>query len=210
MESGRLLQLLWLPLRPPPEGVCVSMLRVLLLRCGGTGGGARCPSGTSCGCRTNTRTHTHTNEVTITTFHRGLNPQTVVVCESLNVNYFSSEFRGRTKYLKKHRNPSLIVTHNDGLFLFRGVLDGDAFDLLVEALHAVAETRRRGLGYRDGYQDGFGHRRLRGTKTDGASVNVGSAHVRRRCLSACFCSYLVKSAPLKAAELNNRQLLSEI
>lgn len=49
MESGRLLQLLWLPLRPPPEGVCVSMLRVLLLRRGGTGGGARCPSGTSCG-----------------------------------------------------------------------------------------------------------------------------------------------------------------
>lgn len=49
MESGRLLQLLWLLLRPPPEGVCVSMLRVLLLRCGGTGGGARCPSGTSCG-----------------------------------------------------------------------------------------------------------------------------------------------------------------
>lgn len=54
MESGRLLQLLWLPLRPPPEGVCVSILRVLLLRCGGTGGGARCPSGTSCGCRANT------------------------------------------------------------------------------------------------------------------------------------------------------------
>lgn len=76
MESGLLLQLLWLPLRPPPEGVCVSMLRVLLLRRGGTGGGARCPSGTSCGCRTNT----HTNEVTITTWTGGLIP-TVVVCE---------------------------------------------------------------------------------------------------------------------------------
>ena len=48
MESGRLLQLLWFPpVRPPPEGVCVSVLRVLLLRGGGRGGGARCPSGTS-------------------------------------------------------------------------------------------------------------------------------------------------------------------
>lgn len=67
MESGRLLQLLWLPLRPPPEGVCVSMLRVLLLRCGGTGGGARCPSGMSCGCRRKKNKkktpHTRMNEV---------------------------------------------------------------------------------------------------------------------------------------------------
>lgn len=51
-----------------------------------------------------------------------------------------------------------IFTHNDGLLLFRGVLDGDALNLLVEALHAVAEPRGRRLGYRDGYQNGFGHR----------------------------------------------------
>lgn len=73
MESGRLLQLLWLPLRPPPEGVCVSMLRVLLLRCGGTGGGARCPSGTSCGCRKKPP-HTHTHEWGQK--NRGINPRT--------------------------------------------------------------------------------------------------------------------------------------
>lgn len=55
-------------------------------------------------------------------------------------------------------------TH-DCLILFWGVLDCDALNLLVEALHAVAETRSWRLGYRDGYQDGFGHRRLQDTKT---------------------------------------------
>lgn len=40
--------LLLLPLSAPP-GVCVSMLRVLLLLCT-RGGGARWPSGISCGC----------------------------------------------------------------------------------------------------------------------------------------------------------------
>lgn len=62
MESGRLLQLLWLLLRPPPDGVCVSMLRVLLLRCGGTGGGARCPSGTSWGWFTKRGGHNKTRK----------------------------------------------------------------------------------------------------------------------------------------------------
>lgn len=55
-------------------------------------------------------------------------------------------------------------------------MDGDAFDLLVETLHAVAETRGRRLGYRDGYQDGLGHRRLRDTNTHThtAAVNMES------------------------------------
>lgn len=86
---------------------------------------------------------------------KGLNPRPEVTFEPLkplNGNYSSEgHLTGQT--------------HNDGLFLLRGVLDGDAFDLLVEALHAVAETRGRWLGYRDGDQDGFGHRRLYDTNT---------------------------------------------
>ena len=66
----------------------------------------------------------------------------------------------------EHPNPNLLVrgTHNDGLVLLRCVSDDDAFDLLVEAFDAVAETRGGRLGYGDGYQDGLRHRRLENTK----------------------------------------------
>jgi hypothetical protein len=49
--------LLLLPLSAPP-GVCVSMLRVLLLLCA-RGGGARWPSGISCGCYKILKVHTY-------------------------------------------------------------------------------------------------------------------------------------------------------
>lgn len=49
------------------------------------------------------------------------------------------------------------ATHHNGLLLLRRVLDGDALNLLIEALHAVAEAGGRRLGYGDGDQDGFGH-----------------------------------------------------
>lgn len=52
------------------------------------------------------------------------------------------------------------MTHNDDLITLWGVSYDDALDLLVEALDAVAEARRSGLGDGDGDQDGFGHLRL--------------------------------------------------
>lgn len=59
----------------------------------------------------------------------------------------SKTFSGKDKTYNStfSEHPDLLVsgTHDDGLVLFRGVLDGDALDLLVEALHAVAETRGR-------------------------------------------------------------------
>lgn len=56
-------------------------------------------------------------------------------------------------------------THNDGLVLLGGVSDDDALYLLVQALHAVAETRSRRLGYGDGNQNCLGQRRLHRKRT---------------------------------------------
>lgn len=63
----------------------------------------------------------------------------------------------RPAHVRRHVR---LTTHNNCVVLFCGVLNGDALDLLIQALYTVAESRSWWLWNGDGNQNGFGHRRL--------------------------------------------------